>query len=124
MLTQSSFAVRDGRAYTMLRRNGRETVVCYRTDNGHEEWHYDYEVTYRASQGGGGPRSTPTLDGDRLYTVGVTGWLNCLDAKTGRPLWPNGHDLVAEFHAAVLVGKRPSVVLWRLPSAHQKNCQI
>src|SRR5437763_1328098 len=75
----SSIAARDGRCYTLLRRNGRETVVCLRTDNGHEEWHYDYEVSFSVPQGGGGPRSTPALDGDRLYTVGVTGQLNCLD---------------------------------------------
>jgi outer membrane protein assembly factor BamB len=96
----SSFAVRDGFAYTMLRREGRETVVCLRTDNGHEEWHFDYAVQYHASQGGGGPRSTPSLDGNRLYTVGVTGRLHCLDAKTGKPLWPNGHDFATEFNAA------------------------
>jgi outer membrane protein assembly factor BamB len=33
------------------------------------------------------PRSTPTIDGDRVYALGVTGDLVCLEAATGRLLW-------------------------------------
>jgi outer membrane protein assembly factor BamB len=95
----SSFAVRDGLCYTMVLRDGRETVLCLDTDSGKEKWHFDYEVQPPKVQGGGGPRSTPALDGNRLYTVGVNGRLHCIDAQTGTPLWPQGHDLAAEFQA-------------------------
>ena len=44
-----------------------------------------------------GPRSTPTLDGDRLYTVGSNGKLLCLNAATGSPHWQK--DLLSAFHA-------------------------
>lgn len=36
---------------------------------------------------GDGPRSTPTLDGDRLYVEGAQGDISCLDAATGKTLW-------------------------------------
>ncbi len=97
----SSFAVRDGRCYTMLHRDGRERIVCYDTANGKEQFSYDYDVRYSSSPGGSGPRSTPCLDGDRLYTVGVTGILNCLDVHTGKPAWAQAHDLVKEYGAAI-----------------------
>jgi outer membrane protein assembly factor BamB len=83
----------------MVLRDGRETVLCLSTDSGKEKWHFDYEVQPPKVQGGGGPRSTPALDGNRLYTVGVNGRLHCLDAQTGTRLWPQGHDLAADFQA-------------------------
>jgi len=36
---------------------------------------------------GNGPHATPLLVGERLFTVGVTGRLECLDKKTGKLLW-------------------------------------
>ncbi len=36
---------------------------------------------------GDGPRSTPTVDGDRLYVLGGSGDLTCLEAATGRRIW-------------------------------------
>src|SRR5712692_7607941 len=49
---------------------------------------------------GSGPRSTPTIDGDRLYSVGATGIMHCLAVATGEKLWR--HDLLDEFGAANL----------------------
>src|SRR5262249_23634024 len=34
-----------------------------------------------------GSRSSPTIDGDRLYALGVSGDLVCLRAKDGEPVW-------------------------------------
>ena len=36
---------------------------------------------------GNGPYSTPLIVGDRLFTTGVAGRLQCLDKKTGKVLW-------------------------------------
>jgi outer membrane protein assembly factor BamB len=108
----SSFAVHGGRAYTMLREGDKEAVVCLDIeDKGKELWRFDYPCTY-ANAYGNGPRSTPTLDvsiqkrpplpispGDRLYTVGADGKFHCLDAVTGKPIWKEAHDLLAEFSA-------------------------
>ena len=37
--------------------------------------------------GGDGPRATPTVYDNRIYSLGATGILNCLEAATGRRLW-------------------------------------
>lgn len=42
-----------------------------------------------------GPRCTPTVDGDRLYSLGQYGELVCLETATGKELWRK--DLVADF---------------------------
>ena len=34
-----------------------------------------------------GPRSTPTVDGDRVFTLGAGGHLTCMDRQTGTILW-------------------------------------
>src|SRR5262249_9724621 len=45
---------------------------------------------------GGGPRAPPLLDGDRLYTFGVTGILTCWEAASGKQLWQI--DTLKEFN--------------------------
>jgi outer membrane protein assembly factor BamB len=42
-----------------------------------------------------GPRATPSIDGDRLYAMGIGGDLVCMDIKDGRTIWHR--DLVKEF---------------------------
>lgn len=94
-LGYSSFAVKDGRCYSLFREGGKEVVACWRVENGAEVWHYPYDC--RAKVDYPGPRSTPTLDGDRVYSAGSDGTLLCLDAATGSPRWQK--DLLREFHA-------------------------
>lgn len=44
---------------------------------------------------GGGPRSTPTIDGERLYALDAVGNLFCLDCQSGQPVWSK--SLVTDF---------------------------
>jgi outer membrane protein assembly factor BamB len=83
----SSFAVGGGRVFSMVvQPDEREAVVCWRADDtGKELWRYPYDPG-RGYQYGG-PRATPTLDGDRLYIVSSTGVLLCLRATDGKLLW-------------------------------------
>ncbi len=94
----SACTVGGGRLYTLLQNEDKEIVRCLDAATGAEKWRYSYAPAY-LNGNGNGPRSTPTLDGDRLYTVGATGIFHCLDAATGQPVWDKPHDLLAEFGA-------------------------
>ena len=65
---------------------GSERVLCLDDKTGEELWKHSYPAQYAISYAAG-PRVTPTVDGDRVYTLGAMGDLLCLDVKTGKPLW-------------------------------------
>ncbi len=94
----SSLAVASGRVYTVLQDEDKEAVVCWDADTSQELWRFRYPCKYENSFGSG-PRSTPTVDGDRVYAVGATGIFHCLNAVKGDKLWR--HELLEEFNAEV-----------------------
>ncbi len=65
---------------------GDERVLCLDEKSGKELWKHEYPAEYAISYSSG-PRCTPTVDGDRVYTLGAMGHLFCLDATTGKPVW-------------------------------------
>jgi len=81
----SSVSVKGERLYTMGYNDGQDTVYCLDAKSGKEIWKYSYEE----ERGGGykGPRATPVIDGDLLYTQSCTGKLHCLDTKSGKVQW-------------------------------------
>lgn len=82
----ASFVVADGRAYTIEQRRGEEVVTAYDVITGSEQWKQGWNALYSDTTGDG-PRSTPTWDNGRLYALGATGELRCLDAKSGAVIW-------------------------------------
>lgn len=92
----SSFAVVGGKVYTILQDGAKETVLCWDADTGKEIWRFGYACHYE-NDWGSGPRSTPTIEGGLVYTVGGTGLFHCLKADTGEEVWK--HDLLKEFNA-------------------------
>src|SRR5262249_26060478 len=66
----------------------KETVECLDAATGKERWKYDYATSYRDALGkGNGPRSTPLVANNRVYTLGAEGRLHCLDLETGKKVW-------------------------------------
>jgi outer membrane protein assembly factor BamB len=95
----SSITVSGGRAITLFQNADRsaEIVICWDAETGKELWQREYASSY-VNGFGSGPRSTPTIDEDRVYTVGGTGVFHCLEAATGKVVWK--HELLKEFNAA------------------------
>ena len=83
----SGFAVAGGRAVTQEQRGDNETVVCYDLLSGVPLWVYAYPAHFQSPLAGEGPRATPTIAGRRVYALGSTGILNCLDLETGKLRW-------------------------------------
>lgn len=102
----SSFAVAGGRALTQIRRSAgaeaREVCVALDLKNGAELWAADIgPAVYDGSVGrDDGPRSTPTLQGDRVYVLSSFLVIYCLDVRTGIPLWSK--NLVSLYGGSVI----------------------
>ncbi len=82
----SGFAVVGHLAVTQEQRGSQETVVGYDLMTGVERWVHADEVRF-TDEHGDGPRATPTIAQGRIYTMGGTGLLNCLDALSGELIW-------------------------------------
>jgi outer membrane protein assembly factor BamB len=65
---------------------GTERVLCFRATDGKLLWKHEYPCSYKISYPAG-PRCTPTVHGDKVYTLGAMGDLYCLDAAKGKPIW-------------------------------------
>jgi len=103
----SSFAVRGDRVYTQEQRGGDEVVACYDATTGMSVWTHHDAARFFESNAGPGPRGTPTLSDDRVYTLGATGILNALDAGNGAVAWSR--------NAAVDIGA--SLPVWGFSSS-------
>ncbi|HEX5707460.1 MAG TPA: PQQ-binding-like beta-propeller repeat protein [Pyrinomonadaceae bacterium] len=82
----SSMSVAGGRVYTMGLRGDKEYVIAFDAATGREVWATAHGTAYHDSRGDG-PRGTPTIDGDRVYSLGGNGDLSAIDAKTGKIVW-------------------------------------
>ncbi len=78
-----------------------ESCVCLDAATGAPVWKMPLDTTKGSYLGmwGGGPRSTPTVDGDHVYVLGSTGDLVALEASTGKIVWKK--NLVKDFGGAV-----------------------
>jgi outer membrane protein assembly factor BamB len=79
----SSISVSGGRAYTIGFIDGKDTVYCFDAASGEPQWSY----SYASGSSGYGAQSTPTVDGGRVYTLGLQGQLHCFEADSGDVVW-------------------------------------
>jgi outer membrane protein assembly factor BamB len=81
-------AVAGDRLILFHRVGNEEEVECLDAATGNGRWKYANATNYRdAYNKGNGPRSTPLIAGNRVYTLGPTGELTCLELETGKRVW-------------------------------------
>ena len=87
----SSVAVADGLLYTMGSRGGACFALCIDVETGETVW--ESEVSRASTDDdymhgwGGGPRSTPTVDGDQVFVLTDIGVLASLGRNDGDLQW-------------------------------------
>jgi outer membrane protein assembly factor BamB len=91
----SAVSVQGNRLYSMGNVNNQDIVYCLDAKTGKEIWRFSYSCDAGNYPG---PRSTPVLDNDHVYTVSREGHLFCLDGVSGKIIWK--HHLAREFKAA------------------------
>jgi outer membrane protein assembly factor BamB len=84
----------EGDAFKRGRIPGNERIVCFDAETGKLLWERSYDCEYTVSYAAG-PRATPTVDGDRVFTLGAEGNLVCWRAADGAELW--SRDFKHEF---------------------------
>ena len=92
----SSLAVSNGRVYTMGNKDKTDTIYCLDANTGAGIWKHSYPCVADGA-GHPGPASTPTVDGEFVYTLSREGHLFCLDANSGKPIW--SRHIVNDFGA-------------------------
>src|ERR1043166_4636332 len=78
----ASVVIAGGKIYTLGDRDGKGHVVCLDEKTGKVLW----TTPFTEPWGDGGPRCTPTLDGNRVYGLSAHGDLVCVDAKNGQKI--------------------------------------
>lgn len=95
----SSMTIIGTHLFTQEQRGDDEFVVCYNTISGLDLWSHHDSTRFNEVVAGAGPRATPTFHQGKIYALGATGRLNCLNSRTGKLIW--SRDIVLDTGAAV-----------------------
>lgn len=88
--------VTGGRVILFHRRGNQEIVQCLDAENGRQYWSVASPTNFEDRYGfSGGPRCQPVSDGQRVYTFGAGGTLQCISLRTGEVLWRR--EILREF---------------------------
>jgi outer membrane protein assembly factor BamB len=92
----SAPAVSGGRVVVFHAEGAKEVVEALDAATGKGAWRFSYEAPYTPKYGGGsGPCTNPTIAGGRVFTLGISSKLHCLDLATGKVVWQR--DLAKEY---------------------------
>lgn len=81
-------AVSRGRLFHFDRYGNEDRLICRNAETGEEIWSLGHPTDYEDMLGyNDGPRSSPVVDGDRVYTMSATGVLQCVGVEDGRRRW-------------------------------------
>lgn len=83
----STVSVADGRVFTLGNEDKQDTVYAFDAKTGKTIWTHVYKSDIGSKFYEGGPGSTPTVDGDHVFTISKWGDLFCLNAANGNVVW-------------------------------------
>ena len=95
----ASFAVSNGKVYTVGNANDSDTLFCFDANTGAEVWKQSHPAKLDAKYYEGGPSATPTVESGKVYTFSKRGVVRCFDAAKGMVIWTK--DLAEELKAAM-----------------------
>lgn len=87
----SSVAITADRIYTMGKRGDSEVVIALNKADGKELWATGIgpsQTKFSHAE----PKSTPTVDGDLLFAVGMNGSIACVESKSGKLVWKKDYE--------------------------------
>jgi outer membrane protein assembly factor BamB len=77
-----------GRLFQFDRHGNQARLTCMKSETGDALWKFEYPTQYRDLYGyNNGPRSSPTVDDDRVYILGAEGMLHCVRVVDGKKVW-------------------------------------
>ena len=82
----SSFAIANGKLFTMGTRDNQATLIALDASTGKELWAAPMGSIFNEKRGGG-PRGTPSVDGNRVYGMSGNGNLVCVNIADGTIAW-------------------------------------
>ena len=89
-----SIAAVGGQCFTLALKDKNEVCIAFDIASGKTLWETDLGPTTFNKAGGIGPRTTPSVVGDLVYTYGTYLMLTCMSAKDGKIVWQ--HDIQAK----------------------------
>ncbi len=90
-------AVANGKVFIVDHQDDKDIVRALDLATGKDAWTYSHDDSSKANYGFA--RATPAVHAGRVYTVSRLGVVNCLDEKTGKPVWTK--NIVKEFHGQI-----------------------
>ena len=99
--------VGGGKVFYLDHQQGQEVVHAAEAASGKEVWRATLDEVFKDGQSVPGPRTTPVVDGDRVYVQSCRGEFQCLGAADGKVIWRT--NFVKDF-GAVFIGEKGSAV--------------
>ena len=79
---------RKGAIFILTESQNLARLRCFNAETGKVIWEFTRPSRYDDLYGyDSGPRTSPVIDGNRVYIYGVDGQLYCLDANDGKEIW-------------------------------------
>lgn len=91
-----------------------ERIQCLNENTGDVVWDHKWETHYRRQMQSyaTGPRACPLVDDGRVFLIGATGRILCLDATSGSVQWQ--YDALEDFGAQVpIFGFSAGPIVWK-----------